>query len=118
MKLNIYGKKNGRKTVVKTYEAPTYAISYGIVEDIIQLINIDDFNELTDDGLKLMIGKIVVSCMPTIRELLLDIFDGLTEEELRSATVPEIIQVIIEVFNYTISLIGMAGGDEKNRPSR
>ena len=42
MKLNIYGKVDGKKEVVKTYEAETYDLMYGTVEDFLQLLDVQN----------------------------------------------------------------------------
>ena len=110
LKLNIYD----HKRVVKTYTADTYEIPFGLVEDIADLIKIDELKAMTDEELFKMICKIVINMMPTVRELMHDVFEGITDEELRHATVPEIATCIVEIFAYTISIINRGASGSKN----
>lgn len=117
MKLNIYGKKGNKKIIVKTYEAESYDMLFGIVDDVSALINIDDLKDLSEDSLIKAAAKVVTTSMGSIKELMHDIFDGITDEELRHASVKEIAQVIVDVFTYTFTEIGK-GISEKNQKSR
>ena len=111
LRLNIYD----HKRVVKTYTADTYEIPFGLVEDVADLIKIDELRDMNDTELFKLICRIVINMMPTVREMMHDIFEGITDEELRKTTVPEIATVIMEVFAYTITVIKRGGGSsEKN----
>ncbi len=105
LKLNIYE----HKKIVKTYTADTYEIPFGLVEDIADLIKIDELKDMNDTELFKLICKIVINMMPTVRELMHDVFEGITDEELRHTTVPEIASCIIEIFAYTVTIIRRGG---------
>ena len=109
MKLNIYNKRE----VVKTYEADTYDLMFGTIEDVAEAIDLDSLKTGTDVEIIKMAGKLVLTSMDTIKDLLKDIFDGITDEEIRKAKTLEIAAVLLEVVKYTIKQLNI-GADEKN----
>lgn len=106
MKLNIYGKVDGKREVVKTYEAETYDLMYGTVEDFLQLVDVQNIQmvmtETVGENQVIGVAEIVTNCFGQIAPLLMDIFDGLTSEELRNAKVSEIIDVVKECISYSV----------------
>lgn len=109
MKLNIYEKKN----IIKTYEADTYDLMFGTVEDVAAAVKLDDLETGTDVEIIKMIGNLVLTSMDTIKDLLKDIFDGITDEELKHVKIKEIVLVLLEVINFTIKQLNL-GINEKN----
>lgn len=109
MKLNIYEKKK----IVKTYEADTYDLMFGTVEDVAAAVKLDNLKDGTDVEIIKMIGNLVLSSMDTIKDLLKDIFDGITDEELKHVKVKEIVSVLLEVIRFTIKQLNI-GIEEKN----
>lgn len=99
MKLNIY---KGNK-VVKTYEKDTYDLLFGVLEDVAAAINLDDLQTGTDMEIIKMAGNVVLHSMDTIKDLLKDVFDGITDDELRNTRVSEIIVVIVEIAKFTLT---------------
>lgn len=98
MKLNIYEKKR----IVKTYEADTYELEFGVLEDVAEAVNLDELNSGSDaEMLKVMVNT-VMNSMGTVKNLLKDIFEGITEEEIKHARVTEIARVLLDVVKYTI----------------
>ena len=109
LKLNIYN----RKEIVKTYEAESYDLTFGVVEDLINLVdleklNLDDNNEVIKEA-----GKIVLGGMDIIKPLYKDIFEGLTDEELRNTHLSELASVLINVLKFAINQM-MQGTTKKN----
>lgn len=109
MKLKIYDKKQ----VVKTYETDAYDLMFGTVEDVANAVKLDDLKTGSDAEIIKMVGNLVVTSMDTVKELLKDIFDGLTDEELKKVKVADIVQVLIEVVNYTVKQLNI-GASRKN----
>lgn len=109
MKLNIYEKKQ----VVKTYETNSYDLMFGTVEDVANAINLDELKSGTDAEIMKMVIKLISSSMGTIKQLMMDIFDGLTADELKKVKVSEMAFVIVEVVTFTIQQLNM-GADSKN----
>lgn len=101
LKLNIYEKKK----VVKTYTAETYDLMFGTVEDLIDLIDLDQFKNGTDAEIIKLVGKVIINGMGIIKPLLKDIFEGLTDEELKNTKVSEISTALVEIVKFSISQI-------------
>lgn len=106
MKLNIYDKKK----VVKTYEADTYDLMFGTVEDVADAVKLDELKTGTDVEIIKLVGSFVVSNMGTVKNLLKDIFDGITDEELKKTKVAEIAVVLVDVVKYTIIQLNLSNG--------
>lgn len=109
MKLNIYENKK----VIKTYEADTYDLMFGICEDVANAIDLDSLQTGSDVEILKAVGKLAITSMDTIKELLKDIFDGITDEEIKKTKVKEITNVFVDVVKYTISQLNI-GVDSKN----
>ena len=109
MKLNIYDKKK----IVKTYEVDAYDLMFGTVEDVANAIDIDSLKTGSDVEIIKMVGKLVMSSMDTVKNLLKDIFEGLTDDELKGTKVSEIAKVLVEVVQFTITQLNL-GVNEKN----
>lgn len=109
MKLNVYNKKQ----IEKTYEAETYDLMFGTIEDIADAVDLDSLKTGTDVEIIKMIGNLVLNSMDTVKNLLKDIFDGVTDEELKRTKVKEIASVLLEVVKFTISQISL-GNNGKN----
>ena len=117
MQLPIYGRIDGRKAVVKTYRAETYDLMWGTVEDIANAFRLDDVKEVTEEQLQQMLGSFIVSHLPEVNEFLKDIFDGITDEEIRNAKAEDIIMVFIDLVIYTITNVhkSFAWGNPQNQ---
>lgn len=98
--LNVYGKVDGKKKVVKTYETDTLDISFGIVEDMMEIL--DKVQNNSDEN---AILDAIMKNIKNVRPLLLDVFDGLTEEELKTASTKEVVQVIVNIITFAINQI-------------
>lgn len=109
MKLNIYEKKQ----VVKTYETDAYDLMFGTCEDVAKAVDLDSLKTGSDIEIIKLVGNFVVSNMEVVKDFLKDIFDGLTDEELRRTKVNEIAIVFIEVVQHTITQLG-TGSERKN----
>lgn len=101
LKLNIYDKKE----IVKTYTAETYDLMFGTVEDLIDLINLDNLKTGSDEELIKIVSEAVMKGLGIIKPLLKDIFDGLTDDELRNTKTSDIAKVLVEVVKYAINEI-------------
>ena len=109
LKLNIYNKKE----VLKTYINNTYELMWGTVEDFLNVIKIDDLKAPTETEISTLVIKAIPNSIQTIRELLKDVFEGITDEELRNTKVKEIAKVVIDIVKYSIIEISK-GTDAKN----
>lgn len=109
MKLNIYEKKK----VVKTYEADSYDLMWGVVEDIAEAIKLDKLQTGSNEEIMKLAFDLVITGKDTVNELLKDIFEGITDDELRKLRVSEIVEVLVDVVKFTVKQLGK-GINEKN----
>ena len=103
MKLNIY---SGKK-IIKTYEADTYDLKFGTLEDVANAINLDDLQTGSNTEIIKAAANLVMGSMETVKDLFKDIFDGITDEELRTCTVYEMANVLVDVVKYTMKLLSL-----------
>lgn len=96
------------KKVVKTYKAETFDFSFGIVEDILDIL---DFEHMTT---KAEIGTMIVKASKQLKPFLKDIFDGVTDEEIRNTRIQNLIEIFRGLYRYTETELGAAAGDSKN----
>lgn len=108
MKLNVYRKRE----IEKTYEADSYDLTFGTVEDVADAIKLDKLKTGSDKEMLEAIGAFALTSKDTVKDLMKDIFDGITDEELRRTKVKEQIVVIYEVVMFTIR--EMSGFKTKN----
>ena len=104
LKLNIY---NG-KVIEKTYITDTYDLMYGTIEDVLNVIDLDKIDKSVE------LGKMIIRLLPLIKPFLKDVFDGLTDEELRRTKVKEVKQIFEKIFSYGFDLLVGVEDDSKN----
>lgn len=110
LKLNIYNKRQ----IVKTYTAETYDILFGTVEDLIDVLDLEGLKTGSDVELIQVATKLIISSKDDIiKPLLKDIFDGLTDDELKNTKVKELASVFITIVRYSIDQI-TSGNNGKN----
>lgn len=108
MKLNIY--KNQRE-IIKTYECDRYRLMYGTIMDLTNIIDLQlvvDYlqgKEISDERFAENLIDLITNSMNLINGLLKDMFEGLTDEELKQTDINEIIQIVIEVASESVPLI-------------
>lgn len=113
MKLNIYGKVDGKKAIVKTYEAETYDLMFGTVEDVADAVKLDELKTGTDVEIIKMVGNLVLHSMDTVKDLLKDVFEGITDEELKNTKIAEIAIVLVDIVKFTLIQLNL-GNKAKN----
>lgn len=101
------------KTVVKTYTAETYDIMFGTVEDLINALDFDKMSSGKDEDLIAAIAVAIPKIFRFIKPLLKDIFEGLTDEELKHCKVKDIAIALLNVIKFTIRQIS-EGDNAKN----
>ena len=109
LKLNIYEKRK----IVKTYTAETYDLMFGTVEDLLNIIDIDNIQAGDKTELIKAVAKVLAHSMDIVKPLLKDVFDGLTDEELRNTSIKEIVDVLSNIVTYSINQI-TKGNSGKN----
>lgn len=110
MKLNIYEKKE----VIKTYETDAYDLMFGTLEDVANALKLDELKTGSDVEIIRMGMSLVLTSIGTVKNLMKDIFDGLTDEELRKVRVRDMAEVLLEVARYTLELMDIHIPKTKN----
>ena len=95
LKLNIYK----GKTIEKTYKAETFDIMFGTVEDLLNIIDLEKLNSDTE------IAKLIIKVFPLLKPLLKDVFEGVTDDELRRTKIKELIPLFVNIFVFALKEI-------------
>lgn len=101
IKLPIYEKKQ----VVKTYTTETYDIMFGTVEDLIKAIDFDSFTTGKEEDLIKGVAKAIPGVFGFIKPLLKDIFDGLTDDEIKHTKLSDVAQVVVKVIKFSMAQV-------------
>lgn len=96
------------KTENKTYTTESIDISFGTMEDI---INVLDFDNLTDTK---QIGVAVLKASKQIKPFLKELFPEVTDEELRTVKTSNIIGIFKRIYKYATEELGSLNDKTKN----
>lgn len=102
--LKIYDGKN----VVKEYHAETIDLSFGVVEDIINAL---DLENMTDQK---QLPTKIIKTLKYLKPFLCDIFDGVTPDEIRNTHLQNIVDIFRDLYNFAMSELDAAAGNTKN----
>lgn len=96
------------KTDNKTYTTDSIDISFGTMEDI---INVLDFENLNDTK---QIGVAVLKASKQIKPFLKELFPDVSDEELRTVKASNIIDIFKRIYKYATEEIGSLNNATKN----
>lgn len=102
--LKIYEGKN----VVKEYNAETLDLSFGVIEDILDAL---DFENMTDQK---QLAGMIVKASKQLRPFLRDVFDGVTDDEIRHTRINNLVAIFKDLYTYAMTELGAAAGNTKN----
>ena len=104
MKLDIYGRnEEGKREIIKTYEADTFDLMWGVVTDVAQATKMDSFKSGDKTEIFKAVATLVLESAETVNSLLKDIFIGVTDEELKNVKVEDITVAIVEATAHTFA---------------
>lgn len=99
-KLNIH---DGKK-VEKTYVANDFALTVGVAEDILDVIDIEKLSgDLDDFATFVEILKIVKGSFNSFNPMMKGVFEELTDDEYSRANIVDVATVIINILKYTVA---------------
>ena len=104
LKLHIYEGKE----IVKTYSTDTIDFSFGVVEDVLDVL---DFEKITD---KTQLTAMVLKMSKQLKPFLKDMFAGVTDEEIRTVKVSNIVEIFKGLYHYAVDELGVVAKDSKN----
>lgn len=102
LKLNIYNKQ---REIEKTYTTNDYEVMYGTVEDLLDCLDLEALTGSDTDGIIAAASSLMRARSDVINPLLMDIFPGLTEEEMRRTKIREVLDVIVGLTGFSIEQI-------------
>ena len=97
--LKIYD--NHMKNVVKIYTTEQAAIRFGVVEDLMDLIDVDKLSQGTNAEIAKVALVLITKGKDSVKELLKNTFDGVTDDELRNTNTAELVGLIVNIVKYT-----------------
>ena len=100
-RLNIYRGKE----IEKTYVTQDADIMFGVVEDLLDALDIEALTGNDKDNMMAAVAKLIRARKEVIYPLLKDVFDGLTDEELRRVKLSELVSVIVQLVKYSLEQI-------------
>jgi len=109
LKINVYDKNK----IKKTYETDAYSLMLGTIEDFLEVVNINDFINLSSENITAILSKSIANSLPFFKSLLKDVFDGITDDELKNVKIVEIVQVVIDIMTYAFNELSI-GNKSKN----
>lgn len=109
MKLDIYENKN----VVKTYETDKYSLLFGTIQEFIKIINLDELKSTSEEEIGNLVLKAIPNSIDLISHLMKDVFDGLSDDELKNTKIKDIASVVIDIIKYAIQEMSI-GSKTKN----
>lgn len=99
IKLNVYSNDNKRE-IVNTFEADKMFVRFGAVEEICNII--------TPDMDETALSFAVLRNIGMVKEIIKDIFVGITDEDIENTDAGEIGSVLYDVLMYVI--VSFMGG--------
>lgn len=103
LKLNIY---KTQSEIEKTYITQDYEVMYGTVEDLLDCLDLEALtNKDAKEGIIAAASRLIRARADVINPLLMDIFTGLTEDEMRRTKVREVLEVIVGLTGFSLDQI-------------
>jgi len=90
LELQIPTKEN-KKEIEKTYTAEGYDLPFGIINNVLETLDFEKMDEMS-------LGLAIIKNLKEIKPLMLDIFEGLTEDELDRVSTKKLIPIIFKIF--------------------
>lgn len=98
-KLNIYNKD---RTIEKTYIGNDYAVMMGVCEDLLSALDLEALTGNDRNSMLAAASRLIQTRKDVVYPLLKDIFEGLTDDELRRTKLVEVVGVIVAVAKRTL----------------
>lgn len=102
LKLNIYNKD---KTIEKTYVTQDADIMFGIVEDLLDVLDIEALTGNDKDSMLSAVSRLIRARKDVIYPLLKGTFDGLTDEEIRRTKLSELTTSVVQLAKFSMEQV-------------
>lgn len=95
MKLELEIPRQGnKKEIEKIYKAEGFDLPFGIINNVLETLDFDNMDNTA-------LGLAIVKSVKEVKPLMLDIFEGLTEEELNRVSISRLVPIIFKIFVET-----------------
>ncbi len=102
--------KNDKSKIVKSYKAETVDFSFGVVEDVLNILDFDNMKTGNNKEIAVMVVKAAGQLKPVLK----DLFLGVTDEEIRCVQISNLITIFRGLVQYATQELDALTGDEKN----
>ena len=118
LKLTIYTDKKC-KEIQKTLIVNDFELSTGVCEDVLQLMKVDHLDgisALSEESQTELLLETITNNLSQFKDLLKNVFDDLTDEDLSKTKIKEVMTVISQIVKYSFSNLfsAFATGNQKN----
>lgn len=105
IKINVY---DDNDNIVKTCEAQTVKLRFGVIRKIMELLKIDDITDTPE------LVKTIYGAWDQLTAVLQKCFPDMTEEDWDGVDVSELVPVIVAILREAVKNINMIPTDSKN----
>ena len=77
---------------------------FGTVEDIIEVVDIENLND------NMAWAKVIAVSIKKLKPLLKEVFEGVTDEELKNSKITELVPLFKDIFKFMWYEINSLGG--------
>lgn len=96
-------------SVVKTYTTDKFDVRMGTINAIVSILKPEEL----DLNNKKAVGLAIMSAWGQVTPMLIDMFPGLTSDEVENAKISNVIEIGRQLLAYLNEELGLIGGDEE-----
>lgn len=93
------------KIIDKVYTAESYDIMFGTVEDFISVLDLENFTTGKDSDILKGVATAIPGAIGMVKPLLKDVFEGLTDDELKHCKLKDIVSCVAAIIKSAIAEI-------------
>ena len=117
LKLNIYTDKKC-KEIAKTLIEQDFELSTGVCEDVLRLIKVDEIDGITamsEESQSELLLDIITNNFEQFKDLLKNVFDDLTDEDLSRTKIKEMMHVVAQIIKFSFATLFSAFKTDKSK---
>lgn len=117
LKLNIYTDKKC-KEIAKTLIVQDFELSTGVCEDVLRLIKVDEIDGITamsEESQAELLIDIITNNFEQFKDLLKNVFDDLTDEDLSKTKIKEMMRVVALIIKFSFATLFSAFKTDKSK---
>lgn len=117
LKLNIYTDKKC-KEIARVVTTNDFELSTGVCEDVLRLIKVDQIDDLaamSEESQAATLLDIITNNLGQFKDLLTNVFDDLTDEELSRTKINEMMHVVALIVRFSFRTLFSAFKTDKSK---